>query len=426
MQRRLWTLAQWAGLGLLAGLLCGSASALFLYLLFKATDLRMATAWLPWGLPLAGLAMGLVYQAWGRELMPGNNLVLDRLHEGGAQIPLRMAPMVLLGTVWSHLFGASVGREGTAVQMGASLADSAAAWLKLDAPRRRMMLAAGVAGGFGSVFGTPLAGAVFGLEVLVAGELNYGALVPCLVASIVGDWTTRAWGIQHEAMPQVAYLPVDAGLALKWIVFAAAVAAVAWAFIELTHSIKALSQRHLPNLPLRLAVGGALSVVLWQLMGSNDFLGLSTHLIQQALAEGPLPWWSFAAKLVFTALVLGMGFIGGEVTPLFVIGACLGHSLAGLLGLPLGLASGVGMAAIFAAAANTPLAMSIMAVELLGAGALPHVALVAVLAWLMSGKASIYSSQRHAVDAEPAEPAPVAVAAAPSSPSKPVRRRRKA
>lgn len=400
MQRRLQTLAQWAGLGVLAGLLCGSASALFLHLLYRATALRLADPRLLWLLPLAGLLMGLVYRAWGREVMPGSNLVLDRLHDGGAQLPLKMAPMVLLGTVWSHLFGASVGREGTGVQMGASLADAAAGWMKLDPERRRQMLAAGVAGGFGSVFGTPLAGAVFGLEVLVAGQLNYGALVPCLVAAIVGDWTTRAWGIEHELLPQMGTLPISLALTGKWVAFAVLVAAVAWGFITLTHWIKARSQRHLPSLPLRLMVGGIASVALWQALGTAEYLGLSTPLIGQALSEQALPWWGFAAKLAFTALVLGTGFIGGEVTPIFVMGALLGHSAAGLLGLPVGLAAGVGMAALFAAAANTPLAMSIMAVELMGAGVLPHVALVAVLAWLLSGKASIYSSQKHAVHVE--------------------------
>jgi len=432
MQRRLLTLAQWAGLGVLAGLLCGSASALFLYLLFKATDLRLATPWLPWVLPLAGLVLGGVYHAFGKEVLPGNNLVLDRLHDGGAQLPLRMAPMVLLGTVWSHLFGASVGREGTGVQMGASLADAASGWLKLDAPRRRHMLAAGVSGGFASVFGTPLAGAVFGLEVVVVGELNYAALVPCLVAALVGDWTTRAWGIHHQVFPTLDPLALSPLLVLKWLVFAACIAGLAWSFVAATHWLKARSARALPFLPLRLFIGGLASVGMWQLLGSSDYLGLSTPFLTQCINGADVPVWAFAAKWGFTVVALGFGFIGGEVTPLFVIGACAGYTLAGPLGLPVGLASGVGLAATFAAAANTPLAMSFMAVELLGVAVLPHVAVVAVVARQLSGQRSIYSSQRvlplDAPHAPSLHPSMAELDAHPHLPTmkKPASRRRKA
>jgi H+/Cl- antiporter ClcA len=406
MRQRILTLGQWSGLGLLAGLLCGSASALFLYLLERATAAHVADERLLLLLPLAGFLMGLAYQRWGRELLPGSNLVLDRLHSGGPQLPWRMAPMALLGTVWSHLFGASVGREGTGVQMGASLADGAAHALKLGPAARRHLLAAGVAGGFGSVFGTPLAGTLFGMEVVAAGSLDYSAIVPCLVAGLVGDWVTRAWGIQHAVLPTLEALPLSLDLLLRWALFAAAVALLAWAFITLTHKLKDASQRYAPSLPLRLALGGVLSVALWQVLGTADYLGLSTPLISVALSGGPLPAWAFLAKLAFTVLALGTGFIGGEVTPLFVIGACLGHALAGPLGLPVGLAAGVGLASLFAAAANTPLAMTVMAVELMGAAVLPHVALVAVLAWLLSGKVSIYASQKHAFHAEAPRPAP--------------------
>lgn len=396
MRQRLLSLAQWIGLGLLAGLLCGTASALFLFLLGRATEARVADPRLIWLLPLAGLLMGAVYAAWGKEVMPGNNLVIDRIHAGGPQLPWKMAPMVLLGTVWSHLFGASVGREGTGVQMGASLADGAASALKLGPVARRHLLAAGVAGGFGSVFGTPLAGAVFGMEVVVAGSLDYGALVPCLIAGLVGDEVTRAWGIRHVELPPAQALPLDPLLFLRWTVFAVAIALLALAFIELTHRLKAFSQHRLANLPLRLAAGGAATVLLWQLLGTADYLGLSTPLISQALDAQALPAWGFAAKLLFTSLALGLGFVGGEVTPLFVMGALLGHALAAPLGLPVALAAGVGLAALFAAAANVPLAMTLMAVELMGGAILPHIAFVAVLAWLLKGKASIYASQKHA------------------------------
>src|SRR6185369_14065451 len=158
-------------------------------------------------LPLSGLVVGAIYERWGKPIKGGNNLVIDTIHEGSPQIPLRMAPMVLLGTVLTHLFGGSAGREGTAVQMGASLADAIAHRFRAGRELRRAVIAAGIAGGFGSVFGTPIAGLVFGLEVVCIGRIEYGALVPALVAAIVGDQVTRALGIVHTAYPAVGTIP---------------------------------------------------------------------------------------------------------------------------------------------------------------------------------------------------------------------------
>ena len=421
MQKRLISLSQWLGLGILAGLLCGSASALFLTWLYQVTSYRLEHPVIIWGLPLAGLLMGLVYQAVGQEVLPGNNLVLDRLHSGGDQLPLRMAPLALLGTVWTHLFGGSAGREGTGVQMGASLADGVSHALKLNPTLRRHMLAAGVAGGFASVFGTPLAGAIFGLEVVVVGRLDYEALVPVFIAALVGDWACRAWGVQHATFPVLSATPLTPLLALQWLVLAGLLAVTAWAFIESTHRLKAWAQVKLPSLPLRLGLGGVVLVLFWQVPGMGDYMGLSTHLISQALGTTPPPAWAFAAKLVLTAITLGFGFIGGEVTPLFVIGACLGSAVAGVLGMPGPLAAGVGLAALFGAAANTPLAMIVMAVELLGPGVLPHVGLVAVVAYLLTGQRGIYTGQRwHHIKHAPLELPPLK-AAEPAAAPKPKR-----
>ncbi len=396
MPRRehLITLGQWTALGVVVGLVCGSASALFLWLLDHATALREAHRWLTFLLPVAGAGMGWFLGRWGQATRAGTSLVIDTIHDDGPELPLRMAPTVLVGTVLTHLFGGSAGREGTAVQVGASLTDWLSHRLGLRGKLRRQLLAAGVAGGFGSVFGTPLAGAVFGLEFVVLGRLQYGALVPALVASYVGDWTTRAWGITHGAYPTVADVPFSLGLAARWLVFAAAVAAVTVAFIELTHWLKRVSERALPSLPWRMALGGLLVVAAWQLVGHDDFLGLGLPTIARAFSEPALPWSTFALKLIFTALTVGFGFLGGEVTPLFFIGAALGNALGAPLGLPLELAAGVGLAAVFAAASNAPLALTVMAVELLGVAIFPHAGLVCVAAYLLTGQRGIYPAQR--------------------------------
>ncbi|MET0403651.1 MAG: chloride channel protein [Cystobacter sp.] len=394
LRERARALGQWLVLGSLVGLVCGVASALFLFLLEEATHWRTGHDSVVYLLPLAGLVTGALYGRWGASIRGGNNLVIDTVHEGGARIPARMAPMVLLGTVLTHLFGGSAGREGTAVQMGASLADTLAHRLRVSPETRRELLAAGIAGGFGSVFGTPIAGTVFGLEVISVGRLQYEALVPALVAALVGDFVTRSLGIHHTQYPAVAPLALTPGVVGKWLLFGAAVAVVAVVFVEGVHFLKKHLEKRIPSLAWRMALGGALVVLLWKAVGTSDYLGLSLPLLERSFVDASLPPATFALKLLFTLVTLGAGFLGGEVTPLFVVGAALGNVLAGPLGLPLALAAGVGLAALFGAAANTPLALSLMAVELLGAAVLPHVVIVTVTAYLLTGQRGIYPSQR--------------------------------
>jgi H+/Cl- antiporter ClcA len=386
--------AQWVSLGALVGVACGAASAALLRLLEWATGFRGSHEWLVYALPLAGLGVGAIYERWGGSIKGGNSLIIDTIHDDAPQIPLRMAPMVLVGTVLTHLFGGSAGREGTAVQMGASLADAIAHRFRVDRDLRRVVIAAGIAGGFGSVFGTPIAGLIFGLEVVCIGRLEYDALIPALVAAVVGDRVTRWLGIVHTAYPTVAAIQFSLGLGGKLVIVGAAMALATIAFIELTHFIKARMERHVPRLPIRMFLGGAAVVALWRLVGGSDYLGLGVPTIVRAFTDPGLPAYSFAAKILFTAVTLGCGFLGGEVTPLFFIGATLGNLLARLLGIPLELGAAVGLAAVFGAAANTPLALSIMVVELVGGAVLPYVVIVTVISYLLTGHRGIYPAQR--------------------------------
>ena len=394
LRARLLAWRRWLVLGSLVGVASGSASALFLWLLAGATSFRELHEPLVYALPLAGLGIGWLYERFGQTIKAGNNLIIETIHDGGPAVPLRMGPMVLIGTVLTHLFGGSAGREGTAVQMGASLADALAQRVKAGPQLRRQLLMAGAAGGFGSVFGTPLAGAAFGLELGVVAGIELGALVPALVASFVGDFTTRALGIQHTLYPPALALPLTPSLLGKWLVFAVALAAVTMVFIELLRFLKRHGERLVPRLPLRMCLGGLAVVVAWRLVGTSDYLGLGVPTIVRAFVDPSLPSTAFALKLLFTAVTLGAGFLGGEVTPLFFVGAALGNLLARLLGIPLELGAGVGMAAVFAAASNAPLALSLMALELLGAAIFPHAAIVCVVAYVLTGKRGIYSAQR--------------------------------
>jgi H+/Cl- antiporter ClcA len=387
-----WT--QWTWLGAAVGVACGVASAAFLLLLERATAFRVAHEWVVYALPVAGLLIGLVYERWGKSIKGGSDLVIDTIHEGSPQLPLRMAPMVLVGTVLTHVFGGSAGREGTAVQMGASLADAISHRFAVSKDTRRQLLAAGIAGGFGSVFGTPIAGAVFGLEVVAIGFVEYDALLPALIASVVGNYVTLHLGVVHAIYPTIAYVELTPTVFGKLCVIGVAMALVTIAFVELTHRSKALLAVKIPRLPVRMFAGGVVIVVMWRLVGTSDYLGLGVPTILRAFSDPSLPWFAFALKLVFTVVTLSAGFLGGEVTPLFFVGATLGSVLARVLGLPIELGAGLGIAAVFGAAANTPIALSLMAVELLGGNALPHVLIVAVIAYILSGHRGIYPAQR--------------------------------
>ena len=384
----------WIALGSLVGAACGGASALLLWLLDVVTHFREHNEVIVYALPLAGLVIGLLYDRFGKSIQGGANLIIDSVHEDSPQIPVRMAPMVLFGTVLTHLFGGSAGREGTAVQMGGSLADLISHAFKLNPTLRRELLAAGVAGGFASVFGTPIAGLVFGLEVIILGRLSYDALLPALVAAVVGDMVTRGLGIVHTAYPTVAPLALSPLVLGKLVVFGVAVAVTAVVFVELVHSLKKHMERSVPRLALRMAIGGASVVLLWKVVGTSDYLGLGVPTIVRAFHDADLVPYAFALKLLFTAVTLSAGFLGGEVTPLFFVGAALGNIMARVLGLPLDMGAGLGLAAVFAACANTPLALSIMAIELCGVAMAPHVVIVAVVAFLLTGNRSIYTAQR--------------------------------
>lgn len=400
-------LLKWAALLTPLSLIVGTIVAAFLGSLELVTAARFDHPALLFALPLAGLAVGLLYHRFGRSVESGNNLMLDEIHAPGGGVPARIVPLIFIGTVVSHLAGASVGREGTAVQIGGGIAGWLNRWPRLSAADLRTFLMAGIAAGFGAVFGTPLAGAVFALEVLAVGRIEYGALIPVLFASLLADWTAAAWGAQHTqyaiaiAGETGAGTPFDALLMGKAVIAGVAFGLASILFGELTHSLQRVFRTAIAVSSLRPVAGGVLIIALVYALGTRDYLGLgvtspdpgATTIVSSFAPGGatPLAWWW---KMVFTALSLGSGFKGGEVTPLFFVGATLGNWLAELLRAPVDLFAGLGFVAVFAGAANTPLACTIMGIELFGAGATVYLAAACFVAYLVSGHTGIYLSQR--------------------------------
>jgi H+/Cl- antiporter ClcA len=386
-------LGKWILLSVAVAVLAGSASALLLVSLEWATDTRNTHRWLIWLLPIAGFSVGWLYLKFGQHVEAGNNLLIDEIHDPKKVVPLRMAPLVLGGTIVSHLFGASVGREGTAVQMGGTLADQFTHLFKLKHEDRRIILMAGISAGFSSVFGTPLAGAIWGLEVLAIGRLRYDALLACTVAAIVADQTCRLWGVHH-----VHYLvPTIPGIT-AWGLCATVLAGIAFGlagklFADATHALGKGVKKLIRYAPLRPLIGGALLAAVVMYFTLDRYIGLGIPVIVEAF-EKPLPAYDFLAKMAFTVFSLGVGFKGGEVTPLFYIGATLGNALAPVLHMPVPLLAGIGFVAVFAGAANTPIASTLMAMELFGADIGVYAGVACVVSYLFSGHTGIYGSQR--------------------------------
>ena len=386
-------IGKWLLLGSIVGVLAGTASALFLTTLSWATAFRLEFPAIIGLLPLAGFGIGWLYHRFGGAAGQGNALVIEEIHQNQGRIPLRMAPLVLVGTLTTHLFGGSAGREGTALQMGASLADGAARWFRLDRADRRLMIMAGISGGFGAVFGTPIAGFVFGMEVQSVGRIRYDGVIPCLVAAVVGDLVTRAWGVGHAQYPALPLMEIDTVLLIK-VAFAGLIFGItSILFVELTHLVKRAAVRFVAYPPLRPVIGGIIVLGLVLVVGSTDYLGLSLPLLGQSVNGQGVVTFAFLFKLVFTAVTLGTGFMGGEVTPLFVIGSTLGATLSSIVGVDAALMASIGFVAVFAGASNTPLACALMGIELFGGGGALYLIVGCFIAYVVSGHRSIYPTQ---------------------------------
>ncbi|TAE73726.1 MAG: voltage-gated chloride channel protein [Verrucomicrobia bacterium] len=395
---------RWWGAGLWVlpmALMVGTAGAFFLWSLEGVTRLRFAEPRLLFLLPLVGMAVAWLYERYGGEAGRGSDLILDRIEQGG-MLPRRMAPLVLVGTLATHLCGGAAGREGTALQMGAGLAALMARALRVEGDGLRLLWMTGMAAGFGAVFGTPIAAALFAVEVAVVGRPKWRALPVCWMAAWLANQTCLAWGAEHEryaiGAPATGWNPVVVG---KMLLAGLCFGVVGLLFVRASRAVAAGIKVWVPRPLWRPALGGLIVIGLYFLCGRADYLGLglwspdpAAGSLRSFLAGDAAQPWAWAWKFAFTLATLACGFKGGEVTPLFFIGAALGNVLAGCLGLPTDWCSAAGLVAVFAATSKAPLACCLMGIELFGiAHALP-LALVCGVAFACSGKAGIYASQQ--------------------------------
>jgi H+/Cl- antiporter ClcA len=382
---------KWIFICVLIGFFSGSASAFLLVALEWAANYRSQNNWIIWLLPIGGLLIGLGYQYYGSSVVKGNNLLLEEYETPKKTIPLKMAPLVLFGTIITHLFGGSAGREGTAVQMGGALADQFTTIFKLDNSDRRTLIILGISAGFASVFGTPLAGALFALEVLYFSKVSFKSITLSFLAAYIAYFTVEIWEVKHTYYS----IPIVPDLALNLLLWVIPISVLfglsAMLFSRSTHYWGTLFSK-IKYPPLRPFLGGILFAVAIYFIGSTKYLGLGVPIIVESFSK-PSEYYDFLAKIIFTGFILGAGFKGGEVTPLFFIGATLGSALSLFVPLPIALLAGMGFVAVFSGATHTPIACTVMGIELFGMQSGAYIGIACFIAYLASGPIGIYHSQ---------------------------------
>jgi H+/Cl- antiporter ClcA len=383
---------KWILICVLVGIFSGSASAFFLVTLKWVTQYREHNDWIIWLLPIGGLLIGFGYYYWGKTVVKGNNLLLEEYENPQKTIPLKMVPLVLFGTLITHLFGGSAGREGTAVQMGGAIADQFTRLFKLDTADRKTIIILGISAGFASVFGTPLAGALFALEVLFFSKINYKSIPLSFLTAYIAYFTMEFWQVKHTQY-SIPILPEMSLVTLFWIVVVSILFGLAaMLFSRSTHFWGHLFSKNISFPPLRPFVGGIILVVTIYCFGTTKYVGLGIPVIVDAFSN-PNAWYDFLLKILFTGFTLGAGFKGGEVTPLFFVGAALGSALSIVVPLPIAFLAGIGFVAVFSGATHTPITCTVMGMELFGIESGIYIAIACSIAYFSSGSLGIYNAQ---------------------------------
>ena len=386
-------LIKWLVAGSAIGLIVGLVSSGFGHVLILANQVRSAYPLIVLGLPLGGLLIVALYRGCKNTDDKGTNTVVASIQES-TDIPFKMAPLIFVSTAITQLFGGSAGREGAALQLGGSIAKKCGKLPKLNAPTQRTLVMCGMSAGFSALFGTPLAAAVFSLEVVSVGIMHYSALVPCVTASMMAHFVAQRCEVPPEVFP-VAGVPVMtvAGF-FKPAAFAAAVGGVSIGFCTLLHKTEHLYEKYIKNQYLRITLAGCILLLLSLALGTQASLGSGMGIMEHIFHTGETHWYSFLLKMLFTALTLGAGFKGGEIVPSLTIGAALGCAVAGLLGLPVQLAAACGMVGLFCGVTNSPVTSLLLAFELFGFEGMPFYLVSIAVSYLVSGYESLYRRQK--------------------------------
>ncbi len=384
---------KWLLIAICLGILVGLVGTAFAYSMSFATDFRIAHPAVIFGLPAGGLLIVGMYQLLKYENDTGTNLILSSIRSNG-KIPFRMAPCIFVSTVMTHLFGGSAGREGAALQLGGSIGSSLGTCLRLDEKDQHIITMCGMSAAFSALFGTPLAAAIFPMEVVSVGIMQYSALVPCVVASLTAHGVASYFGLMPEAFP-FTDIPVFSWKTSCMIGFLAICCAlVSVLFCVILHTAGHLYQRVFPNAYLRAFGGGCIVTALTLLVKTQAYNGAGIQFIEGFFEHEQVFPAAFLLKILFTACTLGAGFKGGEIVPTFYIGASFGCLFGMVSGFSPNLCTAVGMASVFCGVTNSPVTSLLISFELFGYDGMPYYLLAVAISYMLSGYFGLYSSQK--------------------------------
>lgn len=390
--RRARIALRWVIFSVISGVVVGSIGVVFYRLMALVTHLREVHTWLIFLLPVGGLAIVAAYRLMRDEKDTGTNLVLSAIHSGD-HIPFRMAPLIFISTVITHFFGGSAGREGAALQLGGSLGNSIGRVLRLDEKDKNIMIMCGMSAAFSALFGTPMAAAIFSMEVVSVGIMHYSALVPCVIASLVAHGIAYESGIAPEAFVISEIPAFNVRTAIIISILAILCALVSVLFCVMLHRTEQLYKKLFRNPYIRVFAGGCFVIVLTLLVGNQNYNGAGMDMVEHYF-EGNVRPEAFLMKMIFTALTIGAGFKGGEIVPSFFTGAAFGCLFGNITGFSPSLCTAIGMTGVFCGVTNCPITSLLISFELFGYDAMPYYLLSVAFSYMLSGYVGLYRSQK--------------------------------
>ena len=386
------TLIKWMLCSIASGIVIGLIGAFFHSLLDLAAEIRTAHPWILFLLPISGIIIVFIYRLSGCKSSKGTNLVITAI-QSNEEVPLKMTPLIIVSTILTHLCGGSAGREGAALQVGGSLGNAFAKLFNFDDKDTRIMIMCGMSACFSALFGTPVAAAVFSMEVISVGIMYYAALVPCTVAALIASSISSMSGLAatHFTVGEIPQFGIPNGI--KFFILSLIFAVASILLCVVLHKTSHFFTAHFENQYVRIIVAAVLVIIMRFLFGTTDYLGAGTDIIARSFVEQSA-WYVFLLKMIFTAVTLGGGFKGGEIVPVLFIGATFGAAYGGFFGLAPSFAAGFGMTAVFCGVTNSPLTSILLAYELFGGQSLALFALVIAISYMLSGYYGLYSEQK--------------------------------
>ena len=384
---------KWLLIATMIGVIVGVVASAFGHALIAVNAFRGAHPITALALPFGGLIIVFLYRFFHDADDKGTNMVIASIHSS-SNIPFRMAPLIFISTVITHLCGGSAGREGAAIQLGGSIANKIGKRMKLSANDQHIIIMCGMSAGFSALFGTPMAATLFSLEVISVGIMHYSALVPCVTASMIAHFVADFLKMPPEVFPIMAVPEIGAALFFKAVAMGALFGVCSIVFCMIMHQTEHLLEHHLKNAYVKIFASGCMILVLCGLLGSDIYLGSGMGIIEHIFHEGETETFAFLLKMIFTALTIGAGFKGGEIVPSLTIGAALGCVIAPLFGMDVPLAAAMGMIGVFCGVTNCPITSLLISFELFGFAGMPYYLTTVAVSYMLSGYYGLYHAQR--------------------------------